>query len=94
MDDVAFARALHVIAVIHGIGGLAFVTLVPLPRARSRGGVQGAALLKRAQARERRLGTQPPASLLNIGRMHLVLLAGTGLTARGAVPLAHRLFRP
>jgi len=36
MDDVALARALHVLAVAHWIGGLAFVTLIILPLARSR----------------------------------------------------------
>lgn len=35
MDDIALARALHVLAVIHWIGGLAFVTLVILPLAES-----------------------------------------------------------
>lgn len=51
MDDLALARALHVLAVIHWIGGLAFVTLVLLPLARSQAGVQGAALLKGVQVR-------------------------------------------
>ena len=36
MDDLALARALHVLSVIHWIGGLAFVTLIVLPLARSR----------------------------------------------------------
>ena len=36
MDDVALARALHILAVIHWIGGLAFMTLIILPLARSR----------------------------------------------------------
>lgn len=36
MDDITLARALHVVAVIHWIGGLAFVTLIVLPLARSR----------------------------------------------------------
>ncbi len=36
MDDIALARALHVLAVIHWIGGLAFVTLIILPLATSR----------------------------------------------------------
>ena len=36
MNDDIFARALHVLAVIHWIGGLAFVTLVVLPLAASR----------------------------------------------------------
>ncbi len=37
MDDVTVARALHVLAVVHWIGGLAFVTCVVLPLARARG---------------------------------------------------------
>ena len=32
MDDVTVARALHVLAVVHWIGGVAIVTLVILPR--------------------------------------------------------------
>lgn len=36
MDDITLARTLHVLAVIHWIGGLAFVTLIVLPLARSR----------------------------------------------------------
>lgn len=36
MDDLVLARALHVLAVIHWIGGLAMVTLIVLPLARSR----------------------------------------------------------
>lgn len=36
MDDITLARALHVLAVIHWIGGLAFVTLIVLPLARGR----------------------------------------------------------
>jgi uncharacterized membrane protein len=36
IDDVTVARALHVIAVLHWIGGLAMVTLVVLPLARTR----------------------------------------------------------
>lgn len=35
MDDVVVARALHVLSVIHWIGGLSFVTLVILPLVRS-----------------------------------------------------------
>ncbi len=33
MDDVTLALALHVLAVIHWIGGLAFVTVIVLPLA-------------------------------------------------------------
>ena len=35
MDDIELARALHVLFVIHWIGGVAFVTLVALPLARA-----------------------------------------------------------
>lgn len=35
IDDIEIARALHVVFVAHWIGGVAFVTLVALPLARS-----------------------------------------------------------
>jgi uncharacterized membrane protein len=31
MDDITLARAVHVLAVVHWMGGVAFVTLVILP---------------------------------------------------------------
>lgn len=34
MDDLTLARALHVVAIMHWIGGVAFVTLVLLPAVR------------------------------------------------------------
>ncbi len=37
IDDIELARALHVLFVAHWIGGVAFVTLVALPLARSKG---------------------------------------------------------
>jgi putative copper export protein len=40
MDDLAVARALHVLAVAHWIGGVAFVTLVVLPLARLKSSMQ------------------------------------------------------
>ncbi|GGF52362.1 hypothetical protein GCM10007301_09820 [Azorhizobium oxalatiphilum] len=46
MDDVTLARALHVLAVVHWIGGLAFVTLVVLPLSRTLIGVQGTTLFE------------------------------------------------
>jgi uncharacterized membrane protein len=36
MDDIAIARALHVLAVVHWIGGVALITLVILPAIRRR----------------------------------------------------------
>ena len=45
VDDVAVALALHVLVVVHWIGGLAFVTLIVLPLARLRStGEEGLAL--------------------------------------------------
>jgi uncharacterized membrane protein len=35
IDDIELARALHVLFVVHWIGGVAFVTLVALPLARA-----------------------------------------------------------
>jgi uncharacterized membrane protein len=35
MDDVTIARAIHIVTVIHWMGGVAFVTLVVLPAAAS-----------------------------------------------------------
>ena len=35
VDDIELARAIHVLAVVHWIGGVAFVTLVALPLARA-----------------------------------------------------------
>jgi uncharacterized membrane protein len=34
MDDVTVARAIHVLSIVHWLGGVAFVTLVVLPVAR------------------------------------------------------------
>lgn len=34
MDDVTLARAVHILSIVHWIGGVAFVTLVVLPVAR------------------------------------------------------------
>lgn len=41
MDDLAIARALHVIAVVMWIGGVSFVTMVLLPSIRRRDGGDG-----------------------------------------------------
>lgn len=35
IDDIALARALHVVALVHWIGGVAMVTTIVLPRARA-----------------------------------------------------------
>lgn len=51
MDDIIWARALHVLSVIHWIGGVAFVTLVALPLANTTGGAKGLALFEAIESR-------------------------------------------
>jgi uncharacterized membrane protein len=51
MDDIVLARALHVLSVVHWIGGVAFVTLVALPFATSRGSPEGLALFEAIELR-------------------------------------------
>lgn len=56
MDDVTLARAVHVLSIVHWIGGMAFVTLVVLPVARRAvDPLKGLALF---EAVERRFSTQ------------------------------------
>ena len=63
MDDVATARALHVLAVVIWIGGVAMVTTVVLPAVR-RGDI-GPNRLQAFEAIERRFGwhARSPQSL-------------------------------
>jgi len=51
IDDVVLARALHVLFIVHWIGGVAFVTLVGLPLARAAGGGKGWALFESIEKR-------------------------------------------
>jgi uncharacterized membrane protein len=51
MDDFVLARTLHVLAVVHWIGGVAFVTLVALPLANARGGAEGVGLFESIESR-------------------------------------------
>jgi len=56
LNDIELARALHVLFVVHWIGGVAFVTLVALPLARaSKDAAKGWALF---EAIERRFSAQ------------------------------------
>jgi uncharacterized membrane protein len=52
LNDIELARALHVLFVVHWIGGVAFVTLVALPMARaSRDAAKGWALFEAIEKR-------------------------------------------
>ncbi len=79
MDDLAVARALHVIAVVHWIGGVAFVSLVVLPLAVSRGGAEGIALFG---AVEKRFAAQARWSILLAGLSGLWMTYRMGLWSR------------
>jgi uncharacterized membrane protein len=62
MDDVAIARALHVLAIVWWIGGVAMVTMVLLPNARA--SQTGVALFQMA---ERRFAAQARVATLLAG---------------------------
>ena len=65
IDDLALARALHVLFVTHWIGGVAFITLVALPLALASGdGARGWALFA---AIERRFAAQVRVSIPLVG---------------------------
>ncbi len=65
MDDVAIARALHVLAVVIWIGGMAMATTVVLPAIRR--GDLGADWLKAFHAIERRFVWQARAAVVIVG---------------------------
>jgi uncharacterized membrane protein len=74
MDDVIIARALHVLAVVIWIGGVAMATTVALPAVRR--GDLGADRLKAFQAIERRFVWQARTAVIIVG------LTGFYMTAR------------
>lgn len=80
MDDVAVARALHVLAVVIWIGGVAMVTTVVLPAVR--GGDLGADRLAAFQAIERRFIWQARAAIIVVGASGLYMVAQTDLWDR------------
>ena len=84
MDDVGLALGLHVLAVIHWIGGLAFVTLVMLPLARLRStGEEGVALFESV---EQRFAAQVRFSIPLVGATGLWMTYRMDLWARFANP--------
>jgi len=65
MDDVTLARALHVLAVVHWIGGVSMVTAVILPAVRDR--VEASQRLALFEAVEGRFSRQARVSTLVAG---------------------------
>lgn len=84
MDDLSIARALHVLSVVHWIGGVALVTLVMLPGlTRS---VPAAERLRLFEAIERRFGGQARLSTLVAGASGFYMTHRLDAWARFADP--------
>ena len=71
MDVYVLARVLHVLAVVHWIGGVAMVTLVILPQMRALPAVDRIATFERLEGR---FGTQAKLSTLVAGLSGLMML--------------------
>jgi uncharacterized membrane protein len=65
IDDFALARALHLLALVHWIGGVTMVTTIVLPRARALADARAA--LNAFEAFEGRFATQARFSILLAG---------------------------
>ncbi len=84
MDDLALARALHVLAVLHWIGGVLFVTFVVLE-----GRSDPEPILARFHEVERRFAPQARVSVLLAGLSGLWLVARLDLWWRFSEPMAY-----
>ena len=84
IDDITLARALHVLGLVHWIGGLAFVTLVVLPIAASRPSAEEG--LSLFDAVERRFSTQVRVSIVLVGATGLWMTYRMDLWDRFADP--------
>lgn len=76
MDDLALARALHVLAVVIWIGGVAMVTMVILPSIRR--GNLGPNRLQAFEAIERRFSWHAPIVILIVGLTGLYMIEPRG----------------
>ncbi len=83
IDDIVIARALHVLAVVHWIGGVAFVTLIVLPFARTRPATEA---LAQFDAFERRFSAQVRISIPLAGATGLWMTYRMNLWDRFAEP--------
>ena len=80
MDGIVIARALHVLAVVIWIGGVAMVTSIALPAARR--GDLGADRFKAFQAIERRFAWQARAAIVVVGLTGFYMAARLDLWGR------------
>jgi uncharacterized membrane protein len=72
VDDLAVARAVHVLALVHWVGGVAAVTTIVLPRARAL--PDAAEALRMFEAFEQRFASQVRVSILVVGLSGLYML--------------------
>ncbi|MFT3976622.1 MAG: hypothetical protein QM688_05845 [Sphingomonas bacterium] len=84
MDDLAFARALHVLGVVVWIGGVAMATTVAIPAARR--GELGADRLAAFHAIERRFVWQARAAVILVGLTGFYMIAKLDLWDRFREP--------
>ncbi len=82
-EELALARAVHVLAVVLWIGGVGLVTLVLLPAARARGAAEG---LRWFHAVERRFARQARVTTLAAGASGFWMLARMDAWWRYAEP--------
>jgi uncharacterized membrane protein len=71
-DDIALARAIHVLALVHWIGGVTAVTMIILPHARALPHAKDA--IAAFEAFERRFAQQVRVSILLVGCSGLYML--------------------
>jgi len=89
IDDFAFARALHVLALVHWIGGVAMVTTIVLPRARALPDAHAALTAFEAfEGRFRHAGALLDSARGAIRLLHAEQNTGQGATARSDVLVA------
>jgi uncharacterized membrane protein len=72
LDGLTLARAVHVLAIVHWIGGVSAVTTIVLPHARKLG--DAAAAVQAFEAFERRFAGQARISILLAGLSGLYML--------------------
>ena len=72
IDDLAIARAIHVLCIVHWIGGVAAVTTIVLPRARAL--PDATAAVSAFEAFERRFGQQARVSVALTGVSGIYML--------------------
>jgi uncharacterized membrane protein len=80
MDDVAFARALHVLGIVIWIGGVAMATSVAIPAIRR--GELGADRLRAFQAFEHRFVWQARSAVILVGLTGFYMIAKLDLWGR------------